>query len=351
MVRVSQDEQGKGHLKVFRDALSEGVPVIVDRMNFNWQQRNRYVHDAMECGYHIVFVLFDISRQICLSRMSTRKDHPSISIDDDHEKIIDFYFRSFEPPTIEEYDELLTVQSNKYANILDLQNYCYNKKVIVVGDIHGCYDEFMDLLHKCGYCPGDIVVATGDLVDRGPLIDNVIWWFYNTPGAYTVEGNHSNKAKRYWRGNPVKIKHGLDKTIEQVGDNESRYAKLLSAWIDSWPQVIRLRNLNKKPMYVVHAGVDGLKPMEKQRRETCLYARYLYGTSFFDEEGILWWETLDGSYVVASGHIISDESHPCQDAYCLDGGACQGGVLRALVVENGECTIHEIASQQENDDA
>jgi len=41
-------------------------------------------------------------------------------------------------------------------------------RTIVVGDIHGCYDELMALLEKANFDQDDRVVAVGDLVTKGP---------------------------------------------------------------------------------------------------------------------------------------------------------------------------------------
>lgn len=42
-------------------------------------------------------------------------------------------------------------------------------RLIVVGDIHGCYQELLALLEACGYQPGaDALFLLGDLVNKGP---------------------------------------------------------------------------------------------------------------------------------------------------------------------------------------
>ena len=342
VVRISQDDQGKaGPRQLFHKCLDDGVSVVIDRMNFNFEQRHMYTQYANLLDYDIVFVWFNVSKDTCLRRLATRQGHPTVSPDSDHSGMLDFYFSNFEEPSSGEYDEILTTRESGLCKTLDLRNRCYRHRVIIVGDIHGCYDEFINLLDQCKYREGDIVVATGDLVDRGPEIKETLIWFRNTPGTYTVEGNHDNKVGRYWAGNPVKIANGLDRTIEQCGDLEpTRW----SAWLKSLPQIIRLNDFQGKPFYVVHAGVDGMKPMYVQRMETCLYARNLGGKDFFDDkDGIPWWEILTGGYTIASGHIISDNSHPCQHAYCLDGGAFQGGQLRALILDNDSCQIKGVS--------
>ena len=237
-----------------------------------------------------------------------------------------------------------------YSHTLDISGICEHRKVIVVGDIHGCFDEFMALLKKCDYGDMDIVVATGDLVDRGPQIRETLLWFYETTNTFSVMGNHDNKIMRYWKGNPVQITNGLDKTIEQMGDINTEFIQTLSRWIGNWPHMIRIVNMKGKPVYVVHAGIDGRKPIDHQRIETCLYARYLDGKDFFDEQGIPWWETLTGDYTIVSGHIRTDDVHPCEHAYCIDGGAHEGGKLKALVIKNGLCVIREIDCNKKGDE-
>jgi serine/threonine protein phosphatase 1 len=254
------------------------------------------------------------------------------------------YFDQFEPPSCDEYDEILHICSKRTANLLDLRNICQGERVIVVGDIHGYFNEFMSLLAKCEYRAGDIVVATGDLVDRGPRIRETLQWFRDTPGAYSVEGNHDNKYRRHLIGNPVKIVNGLDCTIEQCADlDKTEWA----AWFQYLPQMIRIGDIGIKPTYVVHAGIDGGKSIYSQHVETCLYSRYLRGSDFYDDNnGVLWWETLDDTYNIIGGHIICEDPHPVNSAYCLDGGICDGGVLRGMVIDGDgdDVMVHEVNS-------
>ena len=41
-------------------------------------------------------------------------------------------------------------------------------RTIIVGDIHGCYGELLDLCAAVGLNDDDTLVSVGDLVDRGP---------------------------------------------------------------------------------------------------------------------------------------------------------------------------------------
>jgi len=339
VARVSQDEMGRAHLKAFRERLESGCDVVVDRMNFDRMQRARYVGPARALGYRVVCVWFDVDRTVCLRRLAGRTGHPTVSADDDHERLVDSYFRTFVRPAEDEYDELRVVSRRAYAKVLDIRGECGGRRAIVVGDIHGCYDEFMLLLRKCRHTEEDVVVSVGDVADRGPKSKETLEWFRGARRAYVVEGNHCNKARRHWSGRRVKVSHGLDRTIEQCAGMDHA---ALAAWMATWPQIIRVPDVGGLPAYVVHAGVDGRRPIGRQKVEDCLYARRIGGRDYFDESAGWWYDTLDGSYVVMSGHAVHEDPRPSPCAYALDGGACHGGKLRALVLDGGLAELVEV---------
>ena len=69
----------------------------------------------------------------------------------------------------------------------------------VIGDVHGCYDEMMRLLHKIeSQDAGAVIYFVGDFIDRGPQVWEVLCWAMEhiTPtGKYrAVRGNHEELA-------------------------------------------------------------------------------------------------------------------------------------------------------------
>jgi len=63
-------------------------------------------------------------------------------------------------------------------------------RTIVVGDIHGCSDELMDLMDKVKLGEDDRVVSVGDLVTKGPKSKEVLKLFMTDARFTTVIGNH-----------------------------------------------------------------------------------------------------------------------------------------------------------------
>ncbi len=64
--------------------------------------------------------------------------------------------------------------------------------VFCVGDIHGCFDEFQELLNSVRFDPSqDLLLATGDIIGRGPKPLETLHFFMNYKDCIiTVLGNH-----------------------------------------------------------------------------------------------------------------------------------------------------------------
>jgi serine/threonine protein phosphatase 1 len=60
-----------------------------------------------------------------------------------------------------------------------------------VGDIHGCYDELMELLKVIDFKDSDMLLLVGDFVDRGPDTRKCLQFIENRPeNVIAVRGNH-----------------------------------------------------------------------------------------------------------------------------------------------------------------
>src|SRR5690554_3043557 len=113
-------------------------------------------------------------------------------------------------------------------------------KYDIIGDIHGCYEECLNLIDKLGYQSNGqnyyhpekrMLVFLGDLTDRGPSSLKVIELVYQLVMvdkiAYYTPGNHCNKLYRYFLGNKVQIQHGLETTVEEYQALSNRDQKMI----------------------------------------------------------------------------------------------------------------------------
>lgn len=121
------------------------------------------------------------------------------------------------------------------------------KRVIIIGDVHGCIDEFDRLLAKLRYDKGkDLVVLVGDIVAKGPDSLACVRKAQEI-GAFSVIGNHDYYvATGSFRENSehAELAHKI------LGKEEMQ-------WLSSLPLTLKIEEHNT---LVVHAGLDPAKP-------------------------------------------------------------------------------------------
>lgn len=106
-VRVNTDDQDKqGQRQIFEKAVADGKCIVVDRMNFDRNQRNNYLSLTKQNGYTSKIIVLHESFRTCLERANGRKDHPTIKDDKTARIALDFFFKSYERPTADEADSV-----------------------------------------------------------------------------------------------------------------------------------------------------------------------------------------------------------------------------------------------------
>lgn len=124
---INQDSQGKdGHLKFFMDALLADKNIVVDRLNFNKQQRERYLIPAKGAGYETEIVVLHESYGDCLNRCLNRKDHETIKDSQSAHSALNTFFSKYERVQDDEADKVTRIwpeNSNKSSAIwIDIDN-------------------------------------------------------------------------------------------------------------------------------------------------------------------------------------------------------------------------------------
>lgn len=75
-------------------------------------------------------------------------------------------------------------------SLIETYDASHVSRLFVVGDIHGCYQEFIDKLTEIGFnFENDLVISVGDLVDRGRNSLKCIE-LVNNPWFKAIRGNH-----------------------------------------------------------------------------------------------------------------------------------------------------------------
>ncbi len=197
------------------------------------------------------------------------------------------------------------------------------KRDIIIGDIHGCFEELQQLLEAAGVTAEDRVISAGDFVDRGP--DSVrVWEFLrDRPNTATISGNHERKH----------VRGGLSYSQEIVKLQFGERYEAFVQWAAALPYYLETEHC-----LVVHGGFDPDVPLEKQREE--VLCSTMSGAKQLDRKlgGKDWAALYNGHKPIVFGHrVVGDEAVSWNDrAWAIDTGACHGGYLTALITPGFE---------------
>lgn len=130
-------------------------------------------------------------------------------------------------------EELQVLNVNRLGNplLIDVGN-----GIDVIGDIHGCFDEFIEILSKLGYIKneegyfihpeGRKILSLGDVMSRGPRSIETLQFFQKhvTAGlAYMIDSNHGWKIARWLDGKNVKLAHGDENVKAEFDEYEIKF--------------------------------------------------------------------------------------------------------------------------------
>ena len=217
-------------------------------------------------------------------------------------------------------------------------------RTILISDIHGCIDEFNDLLRQLNYqSNSDRVILLGDLIDRGPNSLAVVEKA-RAMGLECVMGNHEYKFLKWLRSQGSRV---------DVYDRKDYYAKFSDQdinYITHMPYYIELDDV-----IIVHAGLKPGVKLSNQSKDDLMYMRYTDENRKFislkkvaklgkEKSGAIFWTEFGpfGKNIVYGHNVNSydeiridkyDDGTVC---YGLDTGACFGGKLTALIWETKE---------------
>jgi|SRR5579885_1815596 len=220
------------------------------------------------------------------------------------------------------------------------------KRTILIGDIHGCLDEFNRLLSKLDYKKTeDRIILLGDLIDRGPDSVGVVRYARQL-GLESVMGNHEYKFVKWYRaqGSRMAEFHDRQDFYTQLSDEDINY-------IMNMPTYIKLDGV-----LIVHAGLKPGIPISAQSKDDLMYLRYTDESRKFislkkinklgskEAAGAHFWtEFWTGPESVVYGHNVHSQTDPLIEevapgifCYGLDTGCCFGGRLTALILETKE---------------
>lgn len=199
-------------------------------------------------------------------------------------------------------------------------------RTIVVGDIHGCFDELTDLLELIKLKSDDRVIAVGDLITKGPKNREVLDLFISDGRFSSVVGNHDRRIRQKLRGEPVALNKDQRGVLKELGPDRERYADFLR----SLPFTIDLGS-----HLVVHAGVRPGVALDKQMASDMTEIRTM-GADPPTRRGVPWYDVYRGPQTILFGHWPARQPRRASHAIGLDTGCVYGVALTAFIIQTGE---------------
>lgn len=197
-------------------------------------------------------------------------------------------------------------------------------RTLFIGDVHGCYDELIELTQKIQLTPEDHLYFVGDLINKWPKSLEVVKWVQSRPNTFSVTGNHEyfSLKKEYtdqWQGSLAWIEN-------QYAATQELREVMLKHWYDQW--LLNLPVMVETDEFIlVHAWLHpdfwSSTPPE-------------IATIIRIHEGRPWYEYYTGKKKVIYGHWAVDGLRIRENTIWLDTGCCFGGHLTAYCLESGE---------------
>ncbi|MBV7532093.1 metallophosphoesterase [Chitinophaga sp. sic0106] len=199
-------------------------------------------------------------------------------------------------------------------------------RTIIVGDIHGCYDELMQLLEQVNLTPEDLLISVGDIVDRGNKSLEVYHYLRNRPNTVVLMGNHERKHL-----NGI-LSYSQEIVRLQFGEEYPGFI--------SWLKTLPYYYITPEAI-IVHAALENGLPMEEQKEE--VLCGTISGEKYLErlyEDAAAWPAHYTGDRAVVFGHRVVEKPLRINNTWALDTGCCHGQQLTAITLPDMQ--LHQV---------
>ena len=207
-----------------------------------------------------------------------------------------------------------------------------------ISDIHGCFDEFNELLRMIKFNPEqDIIYVLGDVIDRGDRVMDALNYIRRTKNIHMLFGNHEEMMLDYYDyADRLWFRNGCKSTKEQFESLPKEKREVIVRYLRRRP-FYKTLTVNGRRFFLSHAGLNPYLRFCDQEDEFLLWSREeFYGSPALEK------------YICIFGHTqtcsLNDDITDCSvwldplhgDKICIDCGVSYSGALAALRLDDGE---------------
>jgi bis(5'-nucleosyl)-tetraphosphatase (symmetrical) len=230
--------------------------------------------------------------------------------------------------------------------VLDNQFISKFDEILVIGDVHGCYDEMVQMIEIADIGQNGknnaqkiLKLLVGDLVNKGPKNQQVVQFMMNNAqNCLSVRGNHDelviNEYHKWHKCDDLGFTTN-EKHIREGNEWMLQFSKEEMNYLVSLPYTIRIPSLSA---IIVHAGLCPGVELENQAIHDMMTMRNVtekdgvFVASQRATDGYAWASKWNGPDHVYFGHDAKRKLQKHAFATGLDSGCVYGNALTAIFI-------------------
>lgn len=155
-------------------------------------------------------------------------------------------------------------------------------KTYVIGDIHGNYKGFIQIIKKSGFnYEKDRLISLGDIADGYSQVPEVVEELLKIKNLIPIKGNHDDwcyQWLKYSIANPLWLIQGGKATRDSYNIN---YPDLKLKHEKEFFSKQHYYFIDEENRLYVHGGLDWKIPIESNNKSNLMWDRHLYETALF----------------------------------------------------------------------
>lgn len=329
-----------------KQRLSNGYTTIVDATHCNIANIDYYKAFCAENDVECIIVRFDESLETCQQRNKSRLDWQEVPA-----KVVEKMYNNMQVPepswckviTKEEFENNLMVINSGFSDYNPI-SYDKFKKVVVFGDVHGCWDPLKEFFDSYPINSDTKYIFVGDYEDRGTQNKEVFEFLLShkrDSNFLFLKGNHTQHTLAYSTGENIVSKEFRERTAKQLVSFDKKELQKFCKRQGTFAYF----TFNDQEYLVTHAGINTVPNSFTNEKDIT------HGVGLYQDGN-----KIDQEFRERYPNIISIHGHRNTEEvpydsghetgiYNLEGRVEFGGCLRVVSISRNETICYQIKNE------